>query len=104
MADIGIAHVLAEINQPLLDGDVHYFSIMYIRITDGKTGKAGSAKRVNRCMKYSKTGTGKGFSGGGASLNLRENSILRLRDVETGETIDAKIWTIKEYNGQRVRH
>jgi hypothetical protein len=104
MAEIGISQVLAMINQPIRDDKVYIFSIGFVRVSEnGKTGKKGEVKLVNRCMKYS---TKRGNSGGSSRYNisLREHSTLLLTDMDTDETVHVKTWSITTFNGQKVRH
>lgn len=101
---IGISSVLNEINQPLRGAQAFEFSLEFIRLTDGKSGRRGESKSLARVQKYSKPGSKKEKKGRGIGFNLKSSSTLLLKDMSTGEPISVKIWSIIKFNGQKVQH
>ena len=95
--EIGISEVLANINQP----ESGPFSIKFIRVVNGKGGPRGSAKLVDRAVRYH-TGSNKGS--GRSQPNMKDRRMLRLKDLSGGHPFDLNLATIIEYNGQSVRH
>lgn len=101
--EIGITHVLNEINTPLEGTETKVFSVAWVRQNDGKGGERGSVKRVNRAMKHiSKTEQHEGKKK--ASPRVKESKLLVLYDIDARHPVYVPISTLIKYNGQRIRH
>ena len=101
--EIGITHVLNEINTPIEGTEPRMFSVSWVRQNDGKGGERGSVKRIQRAMKHiskTKKATGKKKT----SPRVKESKLLVLYDIEASHPIYVPISTLIKYNGQRIRH
>lgn len=101
--ELSITRVLDEINTPIDGNQPREFSLGWIRTTRGP--KQGTLKRVRRCIK---AGTDKRKQVEGKENKLqpmiKKKKLLRLYDREANQTINVPLYTIIEYNGNRVRH
>ena len=101
--EVSITRVLDEINTPTIGNDVREFSIGWIRITKGPS--QGTYKQINRCIKAG-VDKRKVIENKPNRLQpkLKARKLLRLYDREANQTINIPLFTIKQYNGHKVRH
>lgn len=102
--EVSITRVLDEINTAI-DGDIALeFSIGFIRTTRGE--KQGTFKLVDRAIKagVDKRKVAQGKTSPRQNANLKKRKLLAIYDRDNNQRITVPIFTLIEFNGNRVRH
>jgi hypothetical protein len=100
---IHIKEVMADLEQVGEDGNLHTFSISFVRNNDSKHGPKGSIKHVARASKFTKPHR-KIEQGLAPSWTFKEYNSIPIQDLEQDQLLTPKFTHIIEYNGQKVRH
>lgn len=87
------------------EGNLHRFSIAFVRHNDGRNGQRGSIKEIKRAAKFTKPGKKvtlpKRMTSG---WQFKAHEVLPIQDLTADELNTIKFTNIIEYNGQKVRH
>ncbi len=97
---IGLAEALREFNDPIVGNDTRVFSIKWIRTSGPERGRA---KTIQRATKYTRSFGDPVPDLDRSSPNMRENSLLRIRDLSTNLILDLKVYSLIEYNGYPLK-
>ncbi len=103
MDSISINEFLNEFNTPIVGDRVRDFSLKWIRSSDSKNGKKGTAKELKYCQKHGVKAS-KTASSNTPSKSTREKGVIYVKNLQTEKTVTVKISSIIAYNGIRIRH
>ena len=95
---IKMSHALAEIDQYEKVGELHTFSISYVKKDGTKGHKPLCRKSGNKIM------TGETKTGTGYKPRIKENGLILLVDHTNNNAFSLKISLITHYNGLRIQH
>lgn len=97
---IGLAEALREFNDPIVGDNARVFSIKWIRTSGPERGRA---KTIQRAVKYSRSFADVVPDQERTSPNMREQSLLRIRDLSNNSILDLKVYSLIEYNGYPLK-
>ena len=108
--EIHINEVLTEIEEAMIDGRQNVFSIGFVRDNDGRGGKKGSIKFVQRAVKGTRTSKAapkipvdqqKPVK---KTWRYKDHNAIPLQDLDANRPCTPKFTHIITYNGLKVRH
>lgn len=100
---IDISEVLAEMEKVGEGGQLAVFSISWVRVGNGMTGKRGGIKHVARAAKFTKPWR-KPQNYSPTAWQFKKYNAIPIQDLDKHQLVTPKFTHIIEFNGKKVRH